>query len=175
MTCRASLSALLFCGVVLAIPASGERLLSPWDWTKVTPTDAPYDCPVLPAFSRTLDLEGAYIDKKYSIIDAKKQALFNEASAGPTHLGQYSGLAADAWLSKGSRAAAKCVYSLLTAAARAEAWDEKMPKNNSVYMQNWLLSGTALAYRKEMLCCSPVLFTITEGFVMAARSNSTSL
>ena len=93
-------------------------------------------------------MEGYYIDKKYSIIDPKKQAIFNEASAGPSHLGQYAGLAADAWLSKGSRAAATCVYSLLTAAAKADAWDEKMPKNSSVYMQNWLLSGTAIAYLK---------------------------
>ena len=147
MTRRASLFVLLY-GVVLVIPASGERLLSPWDWTKTTPTDTPYNCPAPPAFSRTLDLDTAYIDKKYSIIDAKKLDLFNEASAGPTHLGQSAGLAADAWLNKGSRAAATCVYSLLTAAAKADAWDDKMSKNNSVYMQNWLLSGTALAYLK---------------------------
>jgi poly(beta-D-mannuronate) lyase len=75
-------------------------------------------------------------------------AAFQEGSEAPTHLGQYAGLAADAWLSKGSRAAATCVYSLLTAAAKAEAWDEKMPQNSGVYLQNWLLSGTAVAYLK---------------------------
>lgn len=99
-------------------------------------------------FSRTLNLETAYVDPKYSIIDQKKKAVFDKDSDGPTHLGQFAALAADAWLSKGSRAAATCVYSLLSAAAKADAWDEKMPKNNSVYMQNWLLSGTALAYLK---------------------------
>jgi len=45
-------------------------------------------------------------------------------------------------------AAARCVYSLLSGAAKADAWDDKMPTNNGVYMQNWILSGTALAYLK---------------------------
>ena len=145
---RAFLCVVLLCTAILAIPASAERLLSPWDWKKITPTDAPYMCPAAPAFSKTLRLEGSYIDKKYSIIDEKKQAVFDRDSAGPTHLGQYAALAADAWLSTGSRAAAACVYSLLTAAAKADAWDDKMPTNNSVYMQNWVLSGTAIAYLK---------------------------
>jgi len=112
------------------------------------PTEAPYSCPEPPLFSKTLNLDGYYTDKNYSIIDPKKLAQFNASSAGPTHLGQYVGTAADAWLSKGSRAAAACVYSLLAAAAQADAWDGKMPQNNGVYMQNWLLSGTAIAYLK---------------------------
>lgn len=145
---RACLCAPLLCTVVLVVPACGEHLLSPWDWKKVVPSEASYICPAPPAFSKTLSLEGSYIDKKYSIIDEKKQAVFDRESAGPTHLGQYAGLAADAWLSTGSHAAAACVYSLLTAAAKADAWDDKMPTINSVYMQNWLLSGTALAYLK---------------------------
>jgi len=139
---------ILFWGILVVIPAAGERLRSPWDSTKTVATDAPYNCPVLPAFSRTLNLEGYYSDKKHSIIDQKKLAEFRDGSEAPTHLGQYSGLAADAWLSTGSRAAAACVYSLLTAAAKADAWDDKMPTNNSLYVQNWLLSGTALAYLK---------------------------
>jgi len=135
-------------GVSVAVPASGERLHSPWDWVRIVPTDTPYNCPQPPLFSRSLNLEGYYSDPKYSIIDKEKLAKFQENSEGPTHLGQYAGLAADAWLSKGSRAAASCVYSLLTAAAKADAWDDKMPQNNGVYFQNWLLSGTALAYLK---------------------------
>jgi poly(beta-D-mannuronate) lyase len=138
----------VFLGSLVAIPASAEHLLSPWDSTKIVPTDAPYNCPAPPAFSRTLNLEGYYSDKQYSIIDQKRLDAFQEGSEGPTHLGQYAGLAADAWLSKGSRAAATCVYSLLTAAAKADAWDDKMPHNSGVYLQNWLLSGTAIAYLK---------------------------
>ncbi len=95
-----------------------------------------------------MDLDGYYTDKKYSIIDPKKLAEFNAVSSGPTHLGQYASKAADAYRTSGSRAAAECVYSLLDAAAKADAWDGKMPKLNGVYIQNWMLSGTAIAYLK---------------------------
>ncbi len=133
----------LFCSAALA-----ERLRSPWDATAITPTDAPYTCPAPPVFTKTLDIEGYYTDKQYSIIDPKKLAAFNAATEGPTHLGQFTTSAADSWLSKGSRAAAACVYSLLDAAAQADAWDGKMPQINGVYLQNWMLSGTAIAYLK---------------------------
>ena len=142
--CLAALSAL----TSPTLHASTERLRAPWDGVKIVPTDAPYNCPEPPTFGRTLDVQGYYTDKKYSITDAEKEAAFQKSVEGPTHLGQFAGLAADAWQSTGSRAAAACVYSLLTAAAKADAWDDKMPANNGVYMQNWVLSGTALAYLK---------------------------
>lgn len=142
----------LFCGISVAVTsvsvtASAQHLQSPWDGAATAPTDAPYTCPAPPAFSKTLDVEGYYTDKQNSVIDAKRLAAFDKASAGPTHLGQYATSAADAWLSTGSRAAAACVYSLLTAAAHADAWDRKMP-GVGVYLQNWMLSGTAVAYLK---------------------------
>ncbi len=148
MARRALFLSFLILGASLAGPAYGERLRSPWDSAKIVPTDTQYNCPAPPGFSRTLNLEGYYSDKQYSIIDEKKLAEFQQNSEGPTHLSQYAGLAADAWLSKGSRAAATCVYSLLSAAAKVDAWDDKMPQNNGVYVQNWLLSGTGLAYLK---------------------------
>jgi poly(beta-D-mannuronate) lyase len=138
----------LFAFTSLTVHAPAQRLRAPWDGVKVVPTDAPYNCPDPPAFGRTLDVQGAWIDRKYSILDPQKEAEFQKEVEGPTHLGQYAGLAADAWLAKGSRTAAACVYSLLGAAAKAEAWDDKMPTNNAIYMQNWMLSGTALAYLK---------------------------
>jgi len=134
--------------VCLAVAAHAERLHSPWDGLKIQPTDAPYTCPAPPAFAKTLDIQGYYTDKQASIIDPKKLAAFNADSEGPTHLGQYSTGAADAWLTKGSRAAAACVYSLLDAAALADAWTGKMPQLVGVYIQNWMLSGTAIAYLK---------------------------
>lgn len=138
----------LIAGLLVCASGSAERLRSPWDPLAITPTDAPYACPAPPAFNRTLALEGYYSDKQYSVTDERRLAAFNAASEGPTHLGQYATNAADAWLSKGSRAAAACVYSLLDAAAKADAWDGKMPDNNGVYMQNWMLSGTGAAYLK---------------------------
>lgn len=142
------LSLLMVGAALFPFHARGQRLHSPWDWARIVSTDAPYNCPAPPAFSRTLNLEGYYSDRKYSVIDQKKLTEYQANSEGPTHLSQYAGLAADAWLSKGSRAAAECVYSLLTVAAKADAWDDKMPQNNGVYAQNWLLSGTGLAYLK---------------------------
>jgi poly(beta-D-mannuronate) lyase len=135
-------------GALACFSAPAERLRSPWDAVQFAATDVPYNCPAPPAFARTINVEGYYTDKQYSVIDPTKLAAFNAASEGPTHLGQYATSAADAWLSKGSRAAAACVYSLLDAAAKADAWDGKMPQLNGVYLQNWMLSGTAMAYLK---------------------------
>jgi poly(beta-D-mannuronate) lyase len=40
------------------------------------------------------------------------------------------------------------VYSLLDAAAKADAWGGKMDNFSGVYVQNWLLSGVGIAYLK---------------------------
>ena len=145
---RALFLASLFVLPSLALHASPAPLRSPWDVVKIVPEDVPYNCPEPPVFGRTLEVKGYYTDKKNSITDLAREAAFQKSVEGPTHLGQFAGLAADAWQSKGSRAAAACVYTLLGAAAKADAWDDKMPTNNGVYIQNWMLSGTALAYLK---------------------------
>jgi poly(beta-D-mannuronate) lyase len=140
---------LLVAGVLASLGAAhAERLRSPWDSTNITPTDAPYNCPAPPAFTKTIDAEGYYTDANHSIIDPARKAAYEKADADLVHLGQDAGLAADAWLSKGSRSAAACVYTLLSAAAQAGAWTGQMPHNQGVYDQNWLLSGTAIPYLK---------------------------
>jgi poly(beta-D-mannuronate) lyase len=138
------------CWLLILIPIGvhAQRLRSPWDAAKTTPIDTPYNCPAAPAFTKSFNVDGYYTDKQYSVIDPAKLAAFNQATEGPTHLGQFVTRAADAWQSTGNRAAAVCVYSLLQAAARADAWDEKMPQLIGVYLQNWMLSGTAIAYLK---------------------------
>jgi poly(beta-D-mannuronate) lyase len=143
--------AICLCGaaqICLASDKLPERLRSPWDGVTVTLTDSPWKCPDPPAFAKTIDAEGYYVDEHHSIIDPVKKAAYEKADAGPVHLGQYVGLAADAYLAKGSRAAAECVYSLLDAAAKADAWAGAMPHNQGVYDQNWMLSGTAIPYLK---------------------------
>lgn len=134
--------------LLLSIAASAQRLHSPWDAASITPTNTPYTCPAPPAFSKTLTADGYYTDKQYSVIDPKKLAAFNQATAGPTQLGQDATRAADQYRTSGSRAAAACVYSLLSAAAAADAWDGDMPQNNGTYLQNWLLSAAGIAYLK---------------------------
>lgn len=130
-----------------AAPQAGQ-LHSPWDDRAIAATDAPYQCPAPPEFAKILDAEPYYTDSHASVIDPAKKAAYEKATEGPVHLGQSVGLAADAYLSKGSRAAAACVYSLLDAAAKADAWAGEMPHFQDVYAQNWMLSGTAIPYLK---------------------------
>ncbi len=133
----------------LTIPLhAADKLLSPWDSVETTQADAPYTCPAAPAFSITLDLAPYYTDTNGSIIDQKKLDAFNVASEPPTQLGQFVSRAADAYLATGSRAAARCAYSLLDAAAQANAWTDRMPDFNGVYFQKWVLSAVAIAYLK---------------------------
>ena len=114
----------------------------------VAPSETSWTCPAPPAFAKVLAASPYYIDKHASVIDPKKLAAFQAATEAPTRLGQLAGLAADAYLAKGSRDAARCVYSLLDAAAQAEAWTGRMPGFSGVYMQNWELSGVAIPYLK---------------------------
>ncbi len=147
---RRGVAAFWLAGVLVsaAMNAQAAKLSSPWDGLKVAVTNMPYACPAPPAFSRSFEVEGYYTDKHASVIDPKKLAAFNAETAGPTHLGQFTTRAADKYLESGSRAAAVCVYSLLDAAAKANAWDETMPQIAGTYIQNWMLSGTAIAYLK---------------------------
>ncbi|MGC2298523.1 MAG: alginate lyase family protein [Acidobacteriaceae bacterium] len=137
---------------VLASPlvphVAQAQLRSPWDGLSITATDVPYNCPAPPPFEKTINAESYYIDAHHSIIDPVKKAAEEKATAAPTHLGQWSTEAADAYLTKGSRAAAACVYSLLNAAAKAHAWSGEMPTGQGHYEQKWLLAGTAVAYLK---------------------------
>jgi poly(beta-D-mannuronate) lyase len=132
-----------------ACHAAGEaKLQSPWDNHTVTLTDAPYNCPAPPPLSKSVDTVGYYIDEHHSIIDPAKKQAYEEATAGPTHLGQWVTEAADAYLTKGSRAAAECAYSLLATAAQEDAMTGLQPTGQSHYEQKWMLAGTAMAYLK---------------------------
>jgi poly(beta-D-mannuronate) lyase len=135
--------------ILLAVScAHAEKLLSPWDSAKINATNATYACSAPPKFAKTLAVEGYYTDSHYSVIDPAKKAAYEKADEELVHLGQFAGLAADAYLNKGSRAAAACVYALLDAAAEADAWTAEMPNGPGVYDQNWMLSGTAISYLK---------------------------
>lgn len=134
--------------VLLPLRARADQLRSPWDGLSITATDAPYDCPQPPPFSKTLDVRGYYTDSHHSVIDEKARAAEEKATEAPTHLGQWSSEAADAYLTKGSRAAAACVYTLLAAAAQAHAWSGEMPTGQGHYEQKWLLAAVAVSYLK---------------------------
>jgi poly(beta-D-mannuronate) lyase len=132
----------------MSATASAQKLKSPWDGQSIALTDAPYKCPDPPPFTKSMDAESYYTDANHSIIDEAKRDAFRKATEAPTHLGQWAGEAADAYLMKGSREAAACVYSLLSAAAEAKAWTATMPTGQATYEQKWMLAGTAMAYLK---------------------------
>jgi poly(beta-D-mannuronate) lyase len=134
--------------IASAATALGEPLRSPWDAVTIAATDAPYNCPATPPLARTIEIGTYYIDAKASVIDPQKKAAFDKASEAPTRLEQLATLAADAYQSNGSSPAATCTYTLLAAAAKADAWAGKMPSFSGVYVQNWLLSGVGVAYLK---------------------------
>jgi poly(beta-D-mannuronate) lyase len=134
-----------------AITAAGARedvLRSPWDSRKIALTVAPYDCPAPPRFTNTPEIGVYFTDSHASVIDQKKKAECDKAADAYLQLSRAATLAADAYLDKGSRAAAQCVYSLLDAAAKAVAWDGKMDNFSGVYVQNWVLSGVGITYLK---------------------------
>lgn len=133
---------------VIAAQAQGDKLRSPWDDRKIALTAVPYDCPAPPPFAKTQEISSYYVDSHASVIDPQKFAAFQKASEASGQLSQYAALAADGYLEKGSRGAALCVYSLLDAAAKADAWDGKMSGYQGVYLQNWLLSAVGIAYLK---------------------------
>lgn len=147
MNSRCTVTILLVLAPLAAV-LQAEQLQSPWHERKIGATDAPYQCPAPPEFGKILDAGGYYTDSHYSVIDPGRKAAFDKASQGPTHLMQHAGLAADAYLYERSTAAAACVYSLLDTAAKADAWAGQMPTNSGVYIQNWMLSGTAISYLK---------------------------
>src|SRR5271169_2033431 len=139
--------AVLLLAAATAAPEA-KKLRSPWDNHKIEQTQVGYDCPAPPPFASTVEIGSYYVDGHASVTDQQKLAEFQKASEASTHLSQYAALAADAYLDKGSRAAAVCVYSLLDAAARAHAWAGKMPSFQGVYLQNWMLSAVAISYIK---------------------------
>jgi poly(beta-D-mannuronate) lyase len=137
--------------LLVAIPLAAraaEPLRSPWDAQRIALTDAPYTCPDPPPFAKTLNAQSYYTDAHHSVIDPKLKEEEEKATAGPTHLGQWTTEAADKYLRTGSRAAVACVYSLLAAAAQAKAWTDQMPTGQGHYEQKWLLAGTSVAYLK---------------------------
>jgi poly(beta-D-mannuronate) lyase len=139
---------LIFAFAFAAAGGQEEKLRSPWGNRKVQLTAVVYDCPAPPPFAKTLEIGTYYIDQHASIIDPQQQAAYQKAAEAYTDLTRAAALAADAYLYKGSRDAALCVYSLLDAAAKADAWDGKMSGYSGVYVQNWLLSAVAISYLK---------------------------
>ena len=144
-------SILLACAVVLSAPLQGltqQALRSPWDFTKVALTDAPYDCPALAHLSADLTTDGFYSDSKSSVIDPVKWQAY-VASSGPIkNLGNQAVAAADAYRTTGSKSAAQCTLRMLSMAAADGALTGKMSSHQAYFVQGWVIGALAIAYLK---------------------------
>jgi poly(beta-D-mannuronate) lyase len=142
-----------FCALLLLCLAAvtlcqSQKLRSPWDGKKIKLTNAGHICPDPPAFSETLSVDGYYLDKNHSIVDPSWTDASSKDTQRVIEFGQAVSSAADSYITKGSPAGPACVYTLLTAAAKAKAWTGTMPFPPGVYVQHWVLSGAAMAYLK---------------------------
>jgi poly(beta-D-mannuronate) lyase len=138
--CWLQRASLLAAAILLVLPeayaAKPADLQSPWDAQTVVVTDAPYTCPTPPPLSKWLDAQGDYSEAH------------RRATEPLTSFAEWTTQAADAYRTRGSRAAAACVYTLLDAAARAHAWSEDMPARRGSFEQKWLLASVSVAYLK---------------------------
>ncbi len=135
--------------LALALPCAAEKpMRSPWDFTKVKLTSAPYTCPAPIHLSPDLTTNTFYADSKGSIIDPVKWKAYQESSGPVKQVGQNAIDAADAFQALGSRKAAQCVLSILRTAAEDKALTGKMSSNQAYFVQGWITGALAIAYLK---------------------------
>ena len=130
--------------------AAETPLRSPWDGNAVTMTDAPYACPAVLQIAPDLTTDGFYKlgDPTHSIVDPVRQEAYERSSGPVKETGQRIVAAADAYRTKGSRAAAECALQHIDALARQHSLTGKMSSNQAYYVQGWVSGAVAIAYLK---------------------------
>jgi poly(beta-D-mannuronate) lyase len=128
--------------------AGESALRSPWDMHPVAPTDLPYQCPSLPVPPHDFTAHTYYIDSHHSVIDPALKKSYDDSVAGINEFSESVVKAADDFQTKGSRAAAQCVASLLESAAKQKSFAGNMATGQASYVQGWSLGSFAVAYLK---------------------------
>jgi poly(beta-D-mannuronate) lyase len=123
-------------------------LQSPWDANPVTATDAPYECPAAPELPHSFATNSYYTDEHHSVIDPALKKKYEDSVKGIEDFSRAVVKAADAYQTKGSRAAAQCVFSLLDSAAQQKVLTGRMDGGQASYVQGWNLGAWAVAYLK---------------------------
>jgi poly(beta-D-mannuronate) lyase len=140
------------CWVAVAgVSATAEApLRSPWDENPVTMTAASYACPAVPEIAPDLTTDGFYKlgDPTHSIIDPARQEAYQRSSGPVKAAGEQIVTAADAYRTKGSRAAAECALQHIVAMAQQHSLAGKMSSNQAYYVQGWVAGAVAIAYLK---------------------------
>jgi poly(beta-D-mannuronate) lyase len=139
------LSAML---TVTLVYARDAALRSPWDSYPVTPNESLYSCPAPRPLPHDFVTNSYLMDSKHSIPDLLLQEKHNESVAGIEDFSRAVVKAADAFQTKGRRAAAECVASLLESAASQQALIGSMKGHQAVYVQGSNLGAWAIAFLK---------------------------
>ena len=135
--------------VCMAIGIQAQaRLQSPWDLHPVKVRQAAYGCPSAPVLPVDITASDFYSDAKHSIVDAKRQAAYNEAKAQFTQVMRDAEAAADKFQQTGNAQAAACAMRILSAQAQANAMTGAMSSNQAQYVQNWTMGALAISYLK---------------------------
>jgi poly(beta-D-mannuronate) lyase len=123
-------------------------LRSPWDTTPVQPTDAPYDCGPASTVGPDITITGSLDSGDKHVSEDVKIAVYAQSTAGLHDLTARVVQAADTYRGTGSRAAARCVATLLSTAAAARAITGYMASTDAWTEQNRSLRGFAIAWLK---------------------------
>lgn len=131
-----------------SIAAGNTPLQSPWDSQAVTASDARYSCPGAPQLVQDFATNSYFIDEQHSIADPVLKRNYEESVAEIDNFTRAVVKAADAYQTKGSTAAAQCVFRLLDSAAQQKAMAGKMDGHQAYYVQGSNLGAWAVAYLK---------------------------
>jgi poly(beta-D-mannuronate) lyase len=114
----------------------------------VISTDAPYACPAAPRLPHDFATNSYYIDQRHSIPDPVLKKRYEDSVAGIEEFSRAVVKAADDYQTKGSAAAAQCVFSLLDSAAQQKILTGTMDGHQAFYVQGWNLGTWAVTYLK---------------------------
>lgn len=128
--------------------AGSAGLRSPWDAHRVTLSDASFTCLAAPQLPHDFATNSYYVDSHHSIPDPVLKKKYQDSVAGVEDFSRAVVLAADAFQTTGSRAAAQCVASLLENAADQKTLTGAMDGHQASYVQGWNLGAWAVAFLK---------------------------
>ncbi len=129
----------------------------------------------MPQLPHNFQTNSYYVDAQHSIPDPELKKQYEDSVAGIDDFSRAAVRAADAYQTKGSRAAALCVATLLESAANQKALTGTMDGGQASYVQGWNLGAWAVAYlkvRSAGLVSQDQTHTIQSWLEKLARDNA---
>ena len=139
---------LFLAAIAVSARASDAELRSPWDGAAVTTNESSYSCPAPVPLPHDFATNSYLIDPQHSIPDPLLEDQHRQSVSGIEDFSRAVVKAADDFQTKGSRAAAECVASLLENAANQGALAGTMDGHQAIYTQGSNLGAWAIAFLK---------------------------